>query len=69
MDADNARLQHGHERRVLRQDAELAFDAGGVHLLHVAGKQLALGRNQREMESSAMGLPCSGVGLSGLNPL
>ena len=49
-DGDLARAQHGHERLVPEEHAEVPVHAGGIHLVHVAGEQFALRRHERKAQ-------------------
>ena len=48
--ADRTFFQSRHERRVTGQDPEVTFGARRINLIHQSREQLALRRDQREME-------------------
>src|SRR3989344_8905920 len=50
IDGHQTLAQGGHERGVVRQDAEVALDARRVHLVHQAREYLAFRRDEREAE-------------------
>ena len=52
LDADLARLQHGHERRVSREDADLPRDPRHDQHLGLALVRRALRRHEREVEGA-----------------
>ena len=50
IDRHDAGPQSGHQWRVSGQNAHVAFGAGQIDLIHVAGEQNALGRNEFEVK-------------------